>query len=150
MKKFLFLLLVLSLPLSTYAQCNEKTKTMVEELKKNITYPKYNIGDTLYIAFINNVDADINSLSDKDIDVNRVVICDISVCNGNNFRSSNSEPGLFLGLNSIGEIEWIYQIVDATIIKPKVRDLSKVFYSESCFSETKEGAIKNLKESHKE
>ena len=74
MKKFLFLLLVLSLPLSTYAQCNEKTKTMVEELKKSITYPKYNIGDTLYIAFINNVDADINSLSDKDIDVNRVVI----------------------------------------------------------------------------
>lgn len=51
MEKLLFAVVaVISLVCS--AQTSNETKTSVDALKSSIPYPKYNIGDTLFIAFI--------------------------------------------------------------------------------------------------
>lgn len=103
---------------------------------------KYKVGDIAYIAFIINPNASTSNLRDSDIKVKEVRIQSIRLSNG------YSMPGFVEGLyleDKISKMSISYQYVDSSIPDPKVRDCSKEFYSESRFSDTKEGAIKALK-----
>ena len=84
MKKVLFLLAI-SLPIICHAQCNQKTKEQVDSLKTSIPYPKFNIDDILYIAFINDPNVGTNNVTEKDINVKKVRIY--------NMRAYNSIEG---------------------------------------------------------
>lgn len=134
MKKVLFIL-VMSLPIICHAQCNEKTKEQVDSLKTSIPYPKFNIDDILYIAFINDPNVGTNNVTEKDIDVKKVRIY--------NMRAYNSiegpESSYVLSLIGAYSIEWQYQYIDTRIKAPKYKDVSG-FYSEDRFSTTAIGA----------
>lgn len=146
MRHIVIIIISLFLSISVFAQCNEETKKKVEELKNSITYPEYNIGDILYIAFINDPEVSTENVQDKDIAVYKIKVVDMCVVNGLNCRDSNDRGGMYFSGES-SEIEWKYQYIDATIVKPKFGDYSKYFYSEKNFSKTREGAIRNLKKS---
>ena len=66
-------LILFFIPLFANGQCNEKTKELVDSLKSSIPYPKFNIDDVLYIAFINDPNVSTDNITDEDIDV--VSIC---------------------------------------------------------------------------
>lgn len=149
MKQFAIIILSLLFPISVFGQCNEETKKKVDELKSSITYPKYNIGDILYIAFINDPEVSTDNVQDKDIAVYKIKVVDMCVVNGRNYRNSNDGGGMYFSGES-SEIEWKYQYIDATIVKPRFGDYSEDFHSENRFSKTREGAIRNLKESLKD
>lgn len=111
------------------AQCNEETKKQVDQLKSSIPYPKFNINDTLYIAFINNQDIGINEVTEKNIEVKSVKIINMKIYNDLEIQNSNH----ILCLGGSLPIEWQYQFVDIYIKSPKIKDCSD-FYSESRFS----------------
>jgi len=140
MKKALFLL-AFALPIICHAQCNEKTKEQVDSLKTSIPYPKFNIDDVLYIAFINDPEVGTNDITEKDIDVKKVRICQMRAYNsieGPKFSNVLSLRGAF-------PVEWQYQFIDVLIKKPKYRDRSD-FHNENQFATTPIGAKQALME----
>lgn len=123
-------LLILLSSLAGWAQCTEATKAQVDSLKASIPYPKYNIGDVLYIAFITNPKADSRHLLESDVDVYKVRIEDMRLING--FSGPDFEYGLYMNLQTGDPIEWEYQYVDASNMDPSYGDLSK-YYPEDRF-----------------
>lgn len=77
---FILLIFIFS-ALYTNAQCNEKTKEQTDSLKTSIPYPKFNIGDILYIAFINDPDVGTNNITEEDIDIKKVRIVTMTAYN---------------------------------------------------------------------
>lgn len=138
MKKVLFLL-AFALPIICHAQCNEKTKEQVDSLKASIPYPKYNIDDILYIAFINDPDVGTNNITDEDIDVKKVRIYNMRAYNS----IEGSKSSYVLSLIGAYPVEWQYQFIDIRIKAPKYKDVSD-FYSEEQFSTTVIGAKQAL------
>lgn len=134
MKKILFLLAFV-LPIICYAQCNEETKKQLNSLKASIPYPKFNIDDILYIAFINDPNVGTNNVTEKDIDVKRVRIYNMSAYNS----IEGSESSCVFSLRGTYPVEWQYQFIDTRIKAPKYKDVSD-FYSEDRFSTTAIGA----------
>lgn len=133
--KFLILLIFVFSALYADAQCNEETKKQVDSLKASMPYPKFNVDDILYIAFINNPDVGTNNITEKDIDVKKVKIFDMRACN--NIAGANSD--YVLSLRGTYPIEWQYQFIDIRIEKTKYKDVSG-FHSEDRFSTTPTGA----------
>lgn len=119
------------IPLFANAQCNEKTKELIDSLKSSIPYPKFNIDDVLYIAFINDPNVDSNNVTEEDVDVTKVRIV--------NMRAYNSIEGpqfsYVLSLIGAFPVKWQYQFIDTSIQSPKYGDYSD-FYSEERFSKT--------------
>lgn len=138
MKKVLFIL-VIALPIICHAQCNEDTKKQVDSLKTSIPYPKFNIDDVLYIAFINDPNVGTNNVTEKDIDVKKVRIYNMSAYNS----IEGSESSYVLSLRGTYPVEWQYQFIDIRIENPKYKDVSG-FYSEDRFSTTAMGAKQTL------
>lgn len=134
MKKLLFIL-VIALPIICHAQCNEETKKQLDSLKASIPYPKFNIDDVLYIAFINNPNVGTNNVTEKDIDVKKVRIYNMSAYNS----IEGPESNYVLSLRGTYPVEWQYQFIDTRIENPKYKDVSG-FYSEDRFSTTAIGA----------
>lgn len=134
MKKVLFLL-AFALPIICHAQCNEDTKKQVDSLKTSIPYPKFNIDDVLYIAFINDPNVGTNNVTEKDIDVKKVRIYNMRAYNS----IEGSESSYVLSLIGAYPVEWEYQFIDTRIKAPKYKDVSD-FYSEDRFSTTAIGA----------
>lgn len=134
MKKVLFIL-VIALPIICHAQCNEETKKQLDSLKASIPYPKFNIDDVLYIAFINDPNVGTNNVTEKDIDVKKVRIYNMSAYNS----IEGSESSYVLSLRGTYPVEWQYQFIDTRIENPKYKDVSD-FYSEDRFSTTAIGA----------
>lgn len=136
MRKFFFILLMFALSaLYADAQCNEETKNQLDSLKVSIPYPKFNIDDVLYIAFINDPNVGTNNVTEKDIDVKKVRIYNMSAYNS----IEGSESSYVLSLIGTYPIEWQYQFIDMRIENPKYKDVSG-FYSEDRFSTTAIGA----------
>lgn len=138
MKNILFVILFL-IPLLANAQCNEKTKKQLDSLKSSIPYPKFNIDDVLYIAFINDPNVSTNNVTEKDIDVKKVRIYNMSAYNS----IEGSESSHVLSLRGTYPVEWQYQFIDIRIENPKYKDVSG-FYSEDRFSTTAMGAKQTL------
>ncbi len=134
MKNVLFIL-VMSLPIICHAQCNEKTKGQVDSLKTSIPYPRFNIDDILYIAFINDPDVGTNNVTEKDICVKKVQIYNMKACNS----IEGPEFSDVLSLIGTYPVKWQYQFIDTRIKAPKYKDISD-FYSEDRFSTTAIGA----------
>ncbi len=134
MKKILFLL-AFALPIICHAQCNEETKKQLDSLKASIPYPKFNIDDVLYIAFINDPNVGTNNVTEKDINVKKVRIYNMSAYNS----IEGSESNYVLSLIGTYPVEWQYQFIDTRIENPKYKDVSD-FYSEDRFSTTAIGA----------
>lgn len=134
MKKVLFIL-VIALPIICHAQCNEETKKQLDSLKASIPYPKFNIDDVLYIAFINDPNVGTNNVTEKDIDVKKVRIYNMSAYNS----IEGPESSYVLSLSGTYPVEWQYQFIDTRIENPKYKDVSG-FYSEDRFSTTAIGA----------
>lgn len=133
MKKIFVILFLI--PLFANAQCNEKTKEQLDSLKSSIPYPKFNIDDILYIAFINDPDVGTNNIADEDIDIKKVRVVNMKVYNsieGPQFSQGLSLKGAF-------PVEWQYQFIETRIKAPKYKDFSD-FYSEDAFSTTAIGA----------
>lgn len=138
--KYLILIIISAFQaLYVNAQCNEKTKEQVDFLKVSIPYPKFNINDTLYIAFINCTEIGTNKIKEKDIEVAKVKIINMKICNDVEIPESN--PIFCLG--GTLPVEWKYQFIDARIKSPKIKDCSK-FYSEDRFSTSIIGAKKAI------
>ena len=138
MKNLLFMLAII-LPIICNAQCNEKTKEQVDSLKSLIPYPKFNIGDILYIAFINDPDNGTNNVTEKDIDVKKVRIYNMRAYNS----IEGSELSYMLSLKGTFPVEWQYQFIDVRIKNPKYKDCSD-FHDEDRFSTTPIGAKQTL------
>lgn len=134
MKKVLFILAI-ALPIICHAQCNEETKKQLDSLKASIPYPKFNIDDVLYIAFINDPNVGTNNVTEKDIDVKKVRIYNMSAYNS----IEGTESSYVLSLSGTYPVEWQYQFIDTRIENPKYKDVSG-FYSEDRFSTTAIGA----------
>ncbi|WP_368107200.1 MULTISPECIES: hypothetical protein [Bacteroides] len=134
MKKVLFIL-AMALPIICHAQCNEKTKEQLDSLKSSIPYPKFNIDDVLYIAFINDPNVGTINVTEKDINVKKVRIYNMSAYNS----IEGSESSYVLSLRGTYPVEWQYQFIDTQIENPKYKDVSD-FYSEDRFSTTAIGA----------
>lgn len=133
MKKIFVILFFI--PLFANAQCNEKTKELIDSIKSSIPYPKFNVGDVLYIAFINDPNVGTDNVTEKDVDVMKVKIVSMSVFNsieGPDFRNVLSVIGPL-------PIQWEYSFVDTSIPNPKFGDFSD-FYPEERFSKTANGA----------
>lgn len=133
--KFFILLLFTFSAFYANAQCNEDTKKQVDSLKTSIPYPKFNIDDVLYIAFINDPNVSTNNVTEKDIDVKKVRIYNMSAYNS----IEGSESSYVLSLRGTYPVEWQYQFIDIRIENPKYKDVSG-FYSEDRFSTTAMGA----------
>lgn len=134
-------LVLFLIPLFANAQCNEKTKQKVDSLKASIPYPNFNIDDILYIAFINNPDVPTDKVTDLDIEVKKVLIVGMRLCNNIACPKFNNE----LSINGSLPIEWEYQFIDTAIKTSKCKDFSD-FYSENRFSKTIAGAKQILKD----
>ena len=134
MKKVLFIL-AMALPIICHAQCNEKTKEQLDSLKSSIPYPKFNIDEVLYIAFINDPNVGTINVTEKDINVKKVRIYNMSAYNS----IEGSESSYVLSLRGTYPVEWQYQFIDTQIENPKYKDVSD-FYSEDRFSTTAIGA----------
>lgn len=129
------------LPIICHAQCNEKTKVQVDSLKTSIPYPKFNIDDILYIAFINDPDVGTNNITDEDIDIKKVRVVNMKVYNS----IEGSQYSQVLSLKGAFPVEWQYQFIDVRIKNPKYKDRSD-FHNESRFSTTFTGAKQALVE----
>lgn len=137
-KTFLILFLI---PLFANAQCNEKTKEQLDSLKSSIPYPKFNIDDVLYIAFIKDPEVGTNNITEEDIDIKKVRIVNMRAYNsieGPQFSYVLSLKGSFL-------VKWEYQFIDVRIKNPKYKNCSD-FHNEHQFSTTPTGAKQALME----
>lgn len=145
MKKFALSLFVLSAAFVGFAQTHvpsKLTKARVDSFKAAIPYPKFNVGDTLYIAFINNPEVATDHVRPQDVDVLKVRISNMMLytsCFGYKFAD-----GAFLE-DSLDEYPpvWRYQFFDCAIPNPKYGDRSP-FYAEEQFATTPEEARKSL------
>ena len=127
------------LPIICNAQCNENTKKCVDSLKTSIKYPLFNIGDTLYIAFIKDPNIGTNYVTERDIDAMKVKIVNMRLYN--DIAGANSTH--IFSLDGVLPVEWEYQFIDMSIKNPKYKDFS-YFYPEVLFSTTIKGAKKAL------
>lgn len=132
-------LILFFIPLFVNAQFNEKTKGLVDSLKSSIPYPKFNIDDVLYIAFINDPNVGTNNVTEKDIDVMKVRIVNMRACND----IAGPEYSYVLSISGAFPVKWQYQFLDTSIQSPKYRDYSD-FYSEDRFSTTVIEAKQNV------
>jgi len=137
--KFFILLIFVFSALYANAQCNEETKKQLDSLKASIPYPKFNIDDVLYIAFINDPNVGTNNVTEKDIDVKKVRIYNMIAYNS----IEGSESSYVLSLIGDYPVEWQYQFIDIRIENPKYKDVSG-FYSEDRFSTTAMGAKQTI------
>lgn len=145
MKRFLLLLFVSTFLINVgYCQCTDATKEKVENLKNAIPYPKYNIDDVVYIAFIKDPTKATNNFKDEDIVVRKVKIVDMMLYNS--IGGPEYTDGLYLD-SPLQEfpIKWKYQFIDTTISNPKYSDRSN-FFDEESFCDTPIEAKKVLKE----
>lgn len=135
MNKLLPLLCALLLGAVASAQSSSEK---VEALKQAIPSPKYEVGDTLYISFVNDPAADTRYLRPSDLSTLRVVLIDC--------RLANYDGGLYLSLPVADfPLSWEYQFVDAALPRPKYSDRSE-FYQENRFGATSAEAQKSLLE----
>lgn len=94
-----------------------KTKEQTDSLKTSIPYPKFNIGDILYIAFINDPDVGTNNITEEDIDIKKVRIVTMTAYNsieGPQFSYVFSLRGAF-------PVKWQYQFIDVRIKKNNIK-----------------------------
>lgn len=141
MEKLLFAVVaVISLVCS--AQTSNETKTSVDALKSSIPYPKYNIGDTLFIAFINDPEVAADAARSADVSVSKVRIVEMMLYN--TFGGKDYHKGVFL--NSHVEefpLKWQYQFLDVSLQNPKYGDRSE-FQDEDRFFSNPEDAASSL------
>lgn len=141
MEKLLFAVVaVISLVCS--AQTSNETKTSVDALKPSIPYPKYNIGDTLFIAFINDPEVAADAARSADVSVSKVRIVEMMLYN--TFGGKDYHKGVFL--NSPVEefpLKWQYQFLDVSLQNPKYGDRSE-FQDEDRFFSNPEDAASSL------
>lgn len=144
MKRLLLLIFALiTINSLLLAECTEDTKAKVDYIKSSIPYPKWNIGDIAYIAFINDPTVGTNNFTERDITVYRVEIVGMKLCN--NIGGPDFADGLYLeGEIKEFPIEWKCQYLDTAITNPKYRDFSD-FISEDQFQRTPEDAKSALR-----
>ncbi len=147
MKKLALSLFVLSAALVSFAQTSvpsEMTKARVDAFKAAIPYPKFNIGDTLYIAFIRDPEVATSRVRSQDIDVMQVRISNMMLyTSGFGYKFAD---GAFLE-DSLEEYPpvWRYQFYNCSIQNPKYGDRSP-FYAEEQFATSPEIAKASLLE----
>lgn len=131
MKPF-FITFFAMIPLICLAQQPNRTRERVDALKSSIPYPKYNIGDTLFIAFINDPELPASALQENNIDVFKVYVVEMMLYNS--FGGKDYDYGVYL--NSPLEeypLRWKYQYYDASLINPRYRDRSDFFDEDRFF-----------------
>ena len=141
MKKILFAVFA-ALSLVCSAQTSKGTEERVNALKSAIPYPKHNIGDTLFIAFINDPDVAVGAVRPADVSVIKVRIVEMMLYNM--FGGKDFRKGVYLD-SPVGEfpLKWQYQFVDASLSNPKYGDGSE-FYDENRFFTNPEAAAASL------
>lgn len=126
-----------------HADTTEETHNKVDAIKASISYPKYNVGDVLYVAFINDPKVGTSRhIPDHAINVLKVRIVDIQLVNTISL-DDNNDFGLYI---NGGEPEWRYLFVDCSILNPRVKDFHNCYIPESRFAATREDTIKQLRE----
>lgn len=114
----------------------------VNILKASIPYPKYNIGDTLFIAFINDPNVSTDAIRPSDVIVIKARIVEAMLCN--TIGGPDFHFGVYLS-SPVGDfpLKWRYQFVDTSIQNPKYRDFS-AFQDEDRFFTNPEDAVLSL------
>ena len=129
------------LTLHANAQCTERTKAKIDSIKSQIPYPKFNVGDTLYIAFINDPNKDFYNITEKDIEIKKVKICEMKLYNNVVRDNADNGWGDAFCIDGCLPIEWKYQFIDTALKNPRYKDFSG-FHHEYRFSQN----IKEAKE----
>lgn len=141
MKKIFFVFFV-TLFLVGRAQTYKETRERVDALKSAIPYPKYNIGDTLFIAFINDPEIAVGAVRPTDVSVYKVRIVEMMLYNM--FGGKDYRNGVYLDF-PVEEfpLKWQYQFFDVSLPNPKYEDRSE-FQDEDRFFPNPEDAISSL------
>lgn len=134
MKKLALSLFVLSAALVGFAQTSvraNETKARVDAMKSAIPYPKFNLGDTLYIAFIKDPETATNRVRLQEVEVREVRVANMMLLSSA-FGYKYAE-GLYLE-DSLDEFppRWKYQFYDTSNPNPRYGDRS-AFYDEDRF-----------------
>ena len=142
MMKPIFSLLCLMACFCPLAESPKETKSRVDALKTAIPYPKFNLGDTLYIVFINDPEVATDRVRTQDVDVLKVRIVNMSLVSST--YGYNYAEGLLL-MDSLDEFppRWKYQYLDTSLPNPKYGDRSD-FYDEERFFRDASSAISSL------
>lgn len=141
MKRFIFVAFAV-LSFVCFAQTSKETVSNVNMLKASIPYPKYNIGDTLYIAFVNDPNVSTDAIHPSDVVVIKARIVEIMLYN--TIGGQDFHLGVYLSTPvERFPLKWQYQFVDTTIQNPKYRDFS-VFQDEDRFFTNPEDAALSL------
>lgn len=128
-----------ALSLVCSAQTYKDTRVRVDALKSAIPYPKYNIGDTLFISFINDPEVATDKVRATDVFVIKVRIFDMMLYN--TIGGKNFQAGVFLGV-PIEEfpLKWKYQFIDTSLPTPKYGDCSDFYDEDRFFTDPKDAA----------
>lgn len=144
MKKLLLMLVLACIVLGVRAKNDvSESKAWVDKMKSSIPYPKYNIDDTAYIAFVRHSNVTGQNVKERDIEVFQVKIKDAMLTNGSCFGNSHPAVTIF---NAYYEfpLEWHYQYVETSIWEPRVGDYSKEYFEEARFHPTAKQAVEYL------
>lgn len=136
MKKFALSLFVLSATLVGFAQTSvraKETKARVDAIKSAIPYPRFNLGDTLYIAFIKDPETATNRVRHQDVDVREIRVVNLMLVSSS-FGYKYAE-GLYLE-DALDEFppRWKYQFYDTSNPNPRYGDRSAFFDEDRFFS----------------
>ena len=149
MKKALLFIILSSL--MSYCFCQDNNTDLhnkllhekTDKLKSDIPYPKYDIGDTVYIAFIADPDIDSRYITEKDCLIKKVKIVGCVLTNGYivHFGDVFSLPGKY---SRDEKPTWSYQYLELSIKDPKARDFSETLQKEDRFGKTAHEALSSL------
>lgn len=140
--KRILLLVFATLSLVCSAHTSKITRERVDSLKLAIPYPMHNIGDTLFVAFINNPEVATDAVRPSDVEVLKVRIVDMMLYNS--IGGKGFTNGVFLDVpHEEFPLRWQYQFLDAFLPNPKYGDRSD-FYDEDVFFSNPMDAKKSL------
>lgn len=147
MKRVLILAFFLTCCFPLYSQSRVKSRDLIDYLKNNLSYPKYNVGDTVFIWYQAYEDQPANY--QPGVVVRKCVIGDIVMCNGGAIGHSNTFSLMYCVPNPHGDsynilykTSFEYQVLPCDV-KQIVGNYFPVLRSEDSLFETYEECKKD-------
>ncbi len=106
MNKMKHILLVIICALVGVSAFGQTAKQKIDYLKEHLVYPKYEIGDTVYVWLQTMDDKPVNYM--PGVEIKKYKIVDIALTNGGVYRHDNTLSLSYLQENTDKELEGLY------------------------------------------